>query len=256
MIYNRQGYVLLGIILIECAFAREKPSFWGGASSGAALILLGIPGVDPFGFAGLFVLVSLPLCSEEFNRVWGLLAGASAGILGLLFYPRFSFAAFFADMSFVSHARQSSLNPAGLLHGIITCAKAGTSWLVIAITLALVVLIPPEQRRQRQTVTLVLLSLIVLASGPLFLQTNSLENRAQLASLWIIILLERVSAIHLHVADKRVTVILMALSLGSIAATLIPELGSAFHSPRLSVSNRKSRWHPHRCSRNGANAVL
>jgi hypothetical protein len=228
MIYNRQGYALLGIILIECAFARERPFFWGGVSSGAALILLGILKLNFFGIAGLLLLVSVPIRSDEINRLWGFLAGASATVLALLFYPRFVFANFFADMSFVTHARQSSLNPAALLHGVVTCAKAGTSWLVVAMTIAIVVLLAPERRRQPRTITLVLLSLIVLASGPLFLQTNSLENRAQLASLWVIILLERISAMHLRAADKRATVILIALSLGGIAATLIPDVGSIF----------------------------
>lgn len=228
MIYNRQGYALLGIILVECAFARQHPRFWGGFSSGVAIILLGILKLNFFGIAGLLLLASLPLRTEDINRVWGILGGSCATVLALLFYPRFSFESFFADMSFVTHARQSSLNPAGLLHGVITCAKAGTSWLVIAMTLAIVLLTAPEQRRQRQIVTVVLLSLIVLASGPLFLQTNSLENRAQLASLWVIILLEQISAIHLRIADKRFTVILIALSLGGIAAALIPDAGSAF----------------------------
>ncbi|HEY1578619.1 MAG TPA: hypothetical protein VGF82_16245 [Terracidiphilus sp.] len=228
MIYNRQGYALLGIILVECAFAGERPMFWGGLSSGAALILLAILKLNFFGIAGLLLLVSVPLRSDEIDRLWGFLAGSSATVLALLLYPRFVFARFFADMSFVSHARASSLSPSGLFHAVVTCAKAGTSWLVIATTIAIVMLTAPEQRRQRQTVTLVLLSLIVLASGPLFLQTNSLENRAQLASLWIIILLERISAMHQRVADKRVTVILIALSLGGIAAALIPDASSAF----------------------------
>lgn len=228
MIYNRQGYALLGIILIECAFARQNPKFWGGVSSGVALVLLGILKLNFFGIGGLLLLASVPLRSEEANRVWGFLAGCSAVLVGLLLYPGFVFERFFADMSFVTHARQSSLNPAGLLHGVITCAKAGTSWLVIAMAIAIVVLLPPVRRRQSQTITLFLLSLIVLASGPLFLQTNSLENRSQLASFWVIVLLERISALHLHARDKRVTVILIAVSLGGIAATLIPDVGSAF----------------------------
>lgn len=228
MIYNRQGYALLGIILVECASAREKPQFWGGFSSGAALILLGILKLNFFGIAGLFLLVSMPLCREEFDRVWGFLAGAGAVLLALLFFPRFSLGSFFADMSFVTHARQSSLNPAGLLHGVITCSKAGTSWLVVAMTIAIFVLLAPERRRQPQTMTLVLLSLITLASGPLFLQTNSLENRSHLASLWIIILLEQTSVMHLRIAEKRVTIPLIALGLGGIVATLIPDVGSLF----------------------------
>ena len=79
--------------------------------------------------------------------------------------------------------------------------------MVVVIMIAAVVLIAPEKRWRRQSVNLILLGFIVLASGPLFLQTNSLENRCQLASLWIIILLERISAFHPLQSDRNKVVI-------------------------------------------------
>ena len=191
MIYNRQGYALLGLILLECAFAAENNRFWGGVSSGAALVLIFFLKLNFFGVAALMLLITVPLTSVGLTRIWGFLAGAVGAFLAFLVYPRFSMAAFVSDMSFIIRARGSSVNLSGTIKGIATCAQSSAVWMVVAMTIALVLLIAPKQRRRRQSVNLVLLGFVVLASGPLFLQTNSLENNCQLASLWIIVLLEK-----------------------------------------------------------------
>ena len=231
MIYNRQGYALLGLILVECAFAAEKNRFWGGTSSGAALVLLIFLKLNFFGVGALMLLITVPLTRVGLTRIWGFLVGAGVTFLAFLVYPRFSMTAFVSDMAFIIRARGSSFTPAGTIKGIAICAQSGIVWMVVAMTIAVILLIAPGQRWRRQNVDLVLLGLIVLASGPLFLQTNSLENTCQLASLWIIVLLERLSAIHPLQSDKSkvVTMALIAACLGGIAATVIPEAVSAFN---------------------------
>jgi len=227
MVYNRQGYALLGIILIECAFARETSRFMGGFSSGIAFVILVFLKLNFFGVAALLLLVTIPITRVELARAWGFLAGTAGCLLAILLYPRFSFAAFFSDMSFVAHARGSSLNAASLLQGIITCAKSGSVWLVLGMTVAVLILTAPSQRSRSGMMALALFSLIVLASGPLFLATNSLENRCQLASLWMILLLDRLSTLHLRLKEYKVaTLALIAACLGWIAAALVPEVSS------------------------------
>jgi hypothetical protein len=228
MIHNREGYGLVGLILIECAFAREKARFWGGLSSGIALVLLGFLKLNFFGVAGLMLLASVPLRRVELPRLWGFLAGAAGTVLAFSLYPRFSLPAFFSDMWFVLQAN-AALNRAATISALITCARSGAMWLVAAMTAAITVLISPQRRWSRQTVSLIVLSFIVLVSGLLFLQTNSLENRCQLASLWTIILFEQISAIHLRVKTQEITVALIALSVGGTAAALVPDVASAFH---------------------------
>ena len=241
MIYNRQGYALLGIILVECAFARERNRFWGGFSSGLALALLVFLKLNFFGVAALMLLVTLPLSRAELSRVWGLCAGAATPTLAFLVYPRFSFAAFFADMSFVARARGSSLNIAGLSHGAALCVRSGSFWLVIAMAVGVVILSTPRQRSQGKILTLALLTFIVLASGPLFLQTNSLENRCQLASLWIIVLLDPVSELHLRLkAGKIATLALTAACLGGVAAALVPDVSSTLNLLSYNASSQKA----------------
>lgn len=227
MIYNRQGYALLGIILLECAFAREKHSFWSGASSGAALILLGFLKLNFFGIAGLLLFATVPLSRTELSRTWGLIAGSAATVLAFLAYPRFSIWAFVTDMRSAIQGRGSTLNLHGTIDGIMKCASSGSVWMVLVGTVALVYLTEPEKRLQRQSVTFTILSLIVLLSGPFFVQTNALESGCELAPLWLIILLDRLSAIHLRRTEsKGLTMGLVAMCLGGIVAGVLPDVAS------------------------------
>ena len=144
MIYNRQGYALLGLILLECAFAAENNRFWGGVSSGAALVLIFFLKLNFFGVAALMLLITVPLTSVGLTRIWGFLAGAVGAFLAFLVYPRFSMAAFVSDMSFIIRARGSSVNLSGTIKGIATCAQSSAVWMVVAMTIALVLLIAPS----------------------------------------------------------------------------------------------------------------
>jgi hypothetical protein len=241
MTHNREGYGLLGVVLIECAFARDKARFWGGVSSGVALVLLAFLKLNFFGIAGLMLVVSVPLTRAELFRFWGFLTGAAATVLAFAISLRFSLAAFFADMSFVLHAH-APLSMSATIRGIITCSKSGAVWLVIAMMLALIVLAGPARRWNRKMLTLAGLSCIVLGSGPLFLQTDTLESGCTLASLWIIILLEQVTARHLCIGEKQkqVTVALIALGLGGIATDIVPTVGSAVNLLAYQSTARKS----------------
>jgi hypothetical protein len=227
MIQNREAYGLAGIVLVECAFARERARFGGGLSSGIALILLAFLKLNFFGVAGLMLLASVPLRRDELPRLWGFLAGLFSATLVISILLRFSFAAFFADMIFVLHAH-APLTLAATMTGVVTCAKSGAVWLVAALMVTLLVLAAPARRWNRRSITLVALSCIVLASGPLFLQTNTLENRCTLASLWVIILVEQITAMHLQIREKQkpLTVVLIALGLGSIVTDLVPNIAS------------------------------
>lgn len=242
MIQNRQAYALLGIVLLECAFAPARSRFSGGASSGIALVILAFLKLNFFGVGALMVLASFPLRKCEMPRIGGLLAGSAAALLAMAASLRFSLGAFIGDMFFVLHAH-APLTLSSTIAGVITCGKSGSVWLVILMTIAVVSFRKPAERWNRGTLTLVALGFLVLASGPLFLQTNSLENKCTLAALWVIILLEQVTAIHLRVPDsqKQFTVALIALGLGGIAVELIPNLAIAANLVNYQSAAMKSQ---------------
>lgn len=241
MIYNRQGYALLGIVLLECAFAREKIRFWGGVSSGAALILLAFLKLNYFGVGCLMLLATVPLTRAELPRLWGFLAGAVGTILAFFIYLRFSFAAFFSDMAYAIHAKGATVSDAGVIGAVAKCAQSGTVWMVAAATVAIIFFAGRKARWARANATLAMLSLVVLASGPLFLETNSLENRCQMASLWVIILLDRVTAEHLRRTDLKVlTLAMIAVCLGSVATDVLPDVLSAFTLMRYASTTVKA----------------
>ncbi len=73
MIYNRQGYALLALILVE-AFSdtrRRTPreQFWGGFSSGAIVAILFFLKITYFAAAG-FLLVALLPCRPQMKQRW------------------------------------------------------------------------------------------------------------------------------------------------------------------------------------------
>lgn len=242
MIHNRQSYALLGIILLECAFARTHVRFGGGVSSGIALILLAFLKLNFFGMGCLMLLASVPLQRREMPRLWGLLAGSAAALLAVAALLRFSLGAFVGDMAFVLHAH-APLTLSATVAGAVTCAKSGSVWLVIVMVLAFIAFRSPTERWTRETVTHLALGCLVLASGPLFLQTNSLENKCTLASLWIIILLDQVTAIHLRVPDKQkqFTVALVALAIGGMAVDFIPNVATMANLISYQSSARKAQ---------------
>ena len=240
MIYNRQGYALLGIILVECAFACETNRFWGGVSSGVSLILLGLLKLNFFGGALILLLVSVVLTRAEASRIKGLLAGAGGVSLILLLFRAFSISPFFSDMLYAIRSRGSSLTLTGTITAVNDCAQSGILWMIAVITVAIIMLTPPAKRTNPQSVNLVVLTIIVLASGPLFIQTNAMENGCELAPLWIVILLDRLSSIHLRTDKKIVTVPLIAVCLGGVAVGVGPDVMSALNLMRYQSPGQKS----------------
>ena len=228
MMHNRQAYGLVGLVLVECAFAREKGTFASGLSSGIALVLLAFLKLNFFAVAAMMLFVTFPLARKELARLWGFLAGSAAALLAMAASLHFAMAPFFRDMVFLLHAH-ASLTLTAALTAAGTCAKSLAVWLVAVLMVAVIVTRSTAERWNRQALTLIALTCIVLASGALFLTTDTLESECTLAFLWTIVLLEQVAAVHLRVPEsqKLFTVALIALGLGSIASDLFPDVASA-----------------------------
>lgn len=109
MIYNRYGYALLGLVVLEC-FQSGEAGLLGGISTGvvsAALLFLK-PSyfLVALGFAGCSVLMQ----HRGLRRVLGFAIGLTTASLAMMAYLRFDFAALWSDLRLMSAARSSGLS--------------------------------------------------------------------------------------------------------------------------------------------------
>jgi hypothetical protein len=215
MLYNRHAYALLGLVLVECAFASERSRFWGGFSSGAALALMALLKLNFFGIAGLFLLASVAASQDTMPRFKGCLAGIACVALAITIYLRLAILTFFSDIWLAVEARRSRLQLLGTIHGLLGRAE---TLILVLMTLAAVLLLAPGRLRQRRSVTMFLLGGIVIASTPLFLKTDSGETHCQLATLWATILVGALATAFRQSKEKVAVSAVIALCLVAIFA--------------------------------------
>jgi hypothetical protein len=215
MSYNRHGYAFQGIVLVECAFASERSRFWGGVSSGVALILLAFLKLSFFGAAFLLLLATAPLRREEMGRAWGILAGVSCTVAAFSLYLRSAIPAFLSDMLFATQARGASLTVHGILGDIAGSAELVT---LAIMTILAALLVSRGKVWQWHGVRLMLVGCIVIATADLLRRTDTNESGFQLAALWTVVILGYLTAAYPRAKEKTAIAAVIALSLGGIAA--------------------------------------
>ena len=213
MMYNRHGYALMGLVLVECAFASQRSRFWGGFSSGVALALMALLKLNFFGIAGLFLLASTAVRRDELSRFKGCLAGIACVAAAITIYLRLAILSFFSDIWLAVEARRSRLQLLGTIHGMIVRPEI---LILVLMTVGAVLLIAPGRLRQRRAINTFLLGSVVIASTPLFMRTDSGETHCQLAVLWATILVGALASAF-HESKERVAVsAVVAISLVAI----------------------------------------
>jgi hypothetical protein len=226
MIYNRHGWALLAIVLIECAFSSRRCRFWGGVSSGIALILLAFLKLSFFGVAFLLLLATLPLRREELRRGWGILTGIAVTVAIFSLYLHFAVFAFLADMGLTIQARSGRLS-----YGLVISEIARSPILITLAIFSVVVaqLVTGGRLRQRNGVTLILLGFIVTATAPFLRQCNAGETGYQLTAFWVIVLLGCLIAAYPRAQEKTAILAVLALGLGSVAAEFFQDAESVLY---------------------------
>jgi hypothetical protein len=116
MLYNRYGYALLGLILLECFCPPHQPTgsqrgeWIGGISTGAVLSILFFLKVSFFLVAvGLLGGTSLILWRFARQRILGAILGFSVVTACMLAYLRFDVSAMIADLRMAAGARAEVL---------------------------------------------------------------------------------------------------------------------------------------------------
>ena len=108
MIYNRYGYALLGLVILEC-FQPGESGLLGGISTGVASAALLF--VKPsYCLVALGFAVCSLLLRPNLPRLLGMVACSLAAALAMMAYLQFDFAGFWSDLRLLSAARSSGLS--------------------------------------------------------------------------------------------------------------------------------------------------
>jgi hypothetical protein len=115
MVYNRYGYALLGLILVESfePFLRlEGRQAWtGGTSSGAATAVLLFLKANFFSAALVLLACSCIVRRPIGRRLLGVAAGFAVVTFAMLVYLRFGLGSMMADLRMAAGARLNTLSP-------------------------------------------------------------------------------------------------------------------------------------------------
>lgn len=220
MIYNRHGYALLSLILIECAFFLERSRFWGGVSSGAALTLLAFLKLNFFCAGGLLILATISFRRSELPRLRGLAAGAASVLIVALALLRSAIVPFIYDMRYAIQSRIGGV-------GFGAAAKLGISSVqmltAVALTVVALVLITRGRDWNRFAGRLVLLCAAMVLGSLVLRRTDYGESGYQLAVLWVIILIVKLSEAYSEDKSKVAIPVAILLSLGGVFVPLAHE---------------------------------
>lgn len=121
MVYNRYGYALLGLVLLECLQRSEGTEenageFWGGISTGVAVALALFLKASYFLVCVPMVGASLVSRRPSRRRLYGLAAGFGVVALALMAYLRFDILRVLQDLRIAAAGRSRMIanNPSGL----------------------------------------------------------------------------------------------------------------------------------------------
>ncbi|HYL37272.1 MAG TPA: hypothetical protein VEV17_15250 [Bryobacteraceae bacterium] len=186
MAYNRYGYALLGVIVVEC-FRPDDASLPGGISTGviscALLFLKPSYCLVALGFAA----GSLAFARPTRRRVVGMLLGASLAGFAMMAYLRFDFLAAWNDLRMMGQARGAGLS----LWNIRWSFLKG---LADFLPLGLLALFASVIRSEKEPIFLAAQPLFVTAlfwiGGAALLATNAQPNGYPLNAVLAILLVE------------------------------------------------------------------
>jgi hypothetical protein len=111
--YNRCGYALVALLMIEAMAARrptrERDEFSGGLSTGFILGTLLFLKISFFMGAGLLIVALAPLRKQTRERWYGIGAALGVTVLAFAWYLRFDLAAMYNDLRTVAHTKHVML---------------------------------------------------------------------------------------------------------------------------------------------------
>ena len=192
MIYNRYGYALLGIVVLE-SFQRtpgreDAKLALGSVSTGivsAALLFL----KPSYGLVALvFAAFSVLLDRRNWWRPAGILLGFAAGILAMIAWLRFDFEAVFNTFRLLAAAKSSSLSLWEIRWAIV---KGLPDFAALALLVVFVGVIRSSKEPMARSFSFLAVAILVMLGGALLLATNAQAGGYPLNAVLAILLVEQ-----------------------------------------------------------------
>lgn len=135
MFYNRFGYALLALVLLD-GFQPRPPSFVGGFSSGIAIGLLLFLKINFFGASLGFLALSMALRRPRLDRLAGLVTGSVLLAAPIIIWLRFDIAAMANDLRALAVARASVSFP---LHRLLRTLNDSVLPIILLVSVGVIV---------------------------------------------------------------------------------------------------------------------
>lgn len=210
--YNRYGYALVSIILIELFSKRKDGSgrgeFMGGVSTGAILVLLLFLKVSFFGGAALAVLCLLWCRAQTRSRFWGLAAGFFAVSLLFLIYLRFDLAPMARDLSIAALAKH--VNPRW--YSVDKVFEHALALMVFAAAASGLI----AGARRRSARSMIIAAAVIVVLGVFFLFTSFEGAGFPLACILVILIIDRLNPRLEEIPDSRRFAYAVVLGWGAV----------------------------------------
>ena len=194
MVYNRYGYALLGIILLECVAPSRhgsKQEWIGGISTGAALSLTLFLKASFF-FVGVVLIAAtcIFLSRIGYRRVVGIIAGFCAISACLLAYLRFNVRAMLNNLRMAAGARAEGIT----IRNVLRHALAHASVLLGVVLFALATTLlcgarAPQLRRLR----LLMIGALLFAGDIILMSSNAQTGGLPLCAIFGILIVNEIT---------------------------------------------------------------
>jgi hypothetical protein len=214
MAYNRWGYALLSLVLLECypsprvETQRGRFALAGGFSTGLLCAILLFLKVTYSAVGMGLVIISFALWRHSGRtRIQGLFLGFLPFTLAILFYLHFDLTAVLRDMRMAAISRLSHVPDGRLVDSFlrnIDLPLLGTGLLALASTLVLPVTGVRGIRRFLLSGRLVVIVVAVYLGGALLLATNAQRSGFPLSAAVALVMLNHIWDFHRRACRSRV----------------------------------------------------
>ena len=200
MVYNRYGYALLGLIMVETfqttGCRKKSGEFWGGISTGVATAISLFLKANYFFAAGILIGASLFIGRVNRHRNFGIITGFSIVIFAILAYLCFDISGVFKDLKMAAGARAMSLfSPIIYMKLLRSCSV----FVILAVLIILMIKVEKALFGRRDC-KLLFFALAVAAADLLLLLSNQQRSVLPLSIIFSLLLVNRGIVLHLKLS--------------------------------------------------------